>query len=434
MASPTSLIIRSLRTTCRRPIRSLSPSAASLINGRLYTGTSENFKWHRDRDTSDFDPKTTLNSAWYFAVAGFFALSSASSPGSTVCESLEEGKKENLQVHQPSTKNPKVVFVLGGPGSGKGTQCAKIVESYGFTHLSAGDLLRAEIKSGSQYGSMIQNTIKEGKIVPSEVTVTLLQKAMQESGNNKFLIDGFPRNEENRAAFESVTGIEPEFVIFFDCSEEEMEKRLLSRNQGRVDDNIETIRKRFKVFVESSLPVVQQYEQRGKVRKINAARGIKEVFESLQPLFVPFVEEDLLGSTKELLQSIDVGDYGVYKKLCDPALTAFEPEAQGHFVEGLEFHKFYFDMKKKYPSPSATHSEISSPKITLLSDNISLVTYTRLCQNTTVDGNTSVKAFNETRVWQRKKDDTGMLVWKNVHFHRSKSPLHMSHHRTKSDH
>ncbi|KAK4849096.1 hypothetical protein QYF36_020785 [Acer negundo] len=143
-------------------------------------------------------------------------------------------------------KKPTVIFVLGGPGSGKGTQCANIVQHFGYTHLSAGDLLRAEIKSGSENGTMIQNMIKEGKIVPSEVTIKLLQKAIQENGNDKFLIDGFPRNEENRAAFEEVTKIEPEFVLFFDCSEEEMERRLLGRNQGREDDNIETIRKRFK--------------------------------------------------------------------------------------------------------------------------------------------------------------------------------------------
>lgn len=184
-----------------------------------------------------------------------------------------------------------VVFVLGGPGSGKGTQCANIVEHYGFTHLSAGDLLRAEIKSGSENGTMIENMIKEGKIVPSEVTIKLLQKAMLEGGNDRFLIDGFPRNEENRAAFENVTKIEPEFVLFFECSEEEMERRLLNRNQGRADDNIETIRKRFKVFVESSLPVVEHYDARGKVRKIDAARPIEEVFEAVKGIFSPYSEK-----------------------------------------------------------------------------------------------------------------------------------------------
>ncbi|KAG7018903.1 UMP-CMP kinase 3 [Cucurbita argyrosperma subsp. argyrosperma] len=184
-------------------------------------------------------------------------------------------------------KKPTVVFVLGGPGSGKGTQCSNIIEHFGYTHLSAGDLLRAEIKSGSENGTMIQNMIKEGKIVPSEVTIKLLQRAMEKSGNDKFLIDGFPRNEENRAAFEAVTGIEPSVVLFFDCLEEEMERRLLSRNEGRVDDNIETIRKRFKVFLESSIPVIRYYESKGKVRKIDATRPVKEVFESVKAIFAP---------------------------------------------------------------------------------------------------------------------------------------------------
>ncbi|KAL2463759.1 UMP-CMP kinase 3 [Forsythia ovata] len=191
----------------------------------------------------------------------------------------------------PTNKNVTVVFVLGGPGSGKGTQCANIVQHFGYTHLSAGDLLRAEIKSGSENGTMIQNMIKEGKIVPSEVTIKLLQRAMQESGNDKFLIDGFPRNEENRAAFESVTGIEPEFVLFFDCSAEEMENRLLNRNQGREDDNIETIRKRFKVYMESSLPVIEYYNSKGKVRKIDAAKPIEEVFEAVKAVFTPSIDK-----------------------------------------------------------------------------------------------------------------------------------------------
>ncbi|KAM7471985.1 hypothetical protein LguiA_010168 [Lonicera macranthoides] len=197
---------------------------------------------------------------------------------------LEAGnKKANGSL--PTHKEVKVVFVLGGPGSGKGTQCANIVKHLGYTHLSAGDLLRAEKNSGSENGNMIENMMKDGKIVPSEVTIKLLQRAMQEINNDKFLIDGFPRNEENRAAFESVTGIEPEFVLFFDCSEEEMERRVLSRNQGREDDNIDTIRKRFKVFLESTLPVIEYYNSKGKVRKIDAGKPIEEVFEAVKAVF-----------------------------------------------------------------------------------------------------------------------------------------------------
>ncbi|PIA32600.1 hypothetical protein AQUCO_04400057v1 [Aquilegia coerulea] len=209
----------------------------------------------------------------------------------TVVDAANKGVNGSL----PNEKKFKVVFVLGGPGSGKGTQCANIVEHFGFTHLSAGDLLRAEIKSGSENGTMIQNMIKEGKIVPSEVTVKLLQRAMQESDNDKFLIDGFPRNEENRAAFENVTGIVPEFVLFFDCSEEEMEKRLLSRNQGRDDDNIETIKKRFNVFVESSLPVIEYYGSKGKVQKIDACKPVEEVFAAVKAIFTQVHEKEVVG-------------------------------------------------------------------------------------------------------------------------------------------
>ncbi|KAL3651164.1 UMP-CMP kinase 3 [Castilleja foliolosa] len=204
---------------------------------------------------------------------------------------IEATKKEVNGSAALKDKKVTVVFVLGGPGSGKGTQCANIVKNFGFTHLSAGDLLRAEIKSGSENGTMIQNMIKEGKIVPSEVTIKLLQRAILENGNDKFLIDGFPRNEENRAAFESVTGIEPEFVLFFDCPEEEMERRLLGRNEGREDDNIETIRKRFKVYMESSLPVVDYYSAKGKVRKISASRPVDEVFEAVKAVFTSLVDK-----------------------------------------------------------------------------------------------------------------------------------------------
>jgi UMP-CMP kinase len=89
-----------------------------------------------------------------------------------------------------------VIFVLGGPGAGKGTQCAKLVADYGFKHLSAGDLLREEQdRPGSEFGEMIKTYIKEGTIVPLEVTVQLLENAMKssmESGNEGglFLIDG----------------------------------------------------------------------------------------------------------------------------------------------------------------------------------------------------------------------------------------------------
>ncbi|CAL0329445.1 unnamed protein product [Lupinus luteus] len=184
-----------------------------------------------------------------------------------------------------------ITFVLGGPGSGKGTQCAKIVETFGFKHLSAGDLLRREIVSDTKYGSMILTTIKEGRIVPSEVTVKLILREIQSSDNLKFLIDGFPRSEENRIAFEQIIGAEPNIVLFFDCPEQEMVKRVLSRNQGRIDDNIDTIKKRLKVFEALNRPVIDHYAKKGKVHKINAVGTEDQIFEQVRPVFAAFEQD-----------------------------------------------------------------------------------------------------------------------------------------------
>ncbi|EOA80700.1 uncharacterized protein SETTUDRAFT_100202 [Exserohilum turcica Et28A] len=183
-----------------------------------------------------------------------------------------------------------VLFVLGGPGAGKGTQCQKLVSDYGFKHLSAGDLLREEQnREGSQFGEMIKTYIKEGTIVPMEVTIKLLENAMRssmESGENDkklFLIDGFPRKLDQAHAFERSV-CPSKFTLFFDCSEGVMEKRLLRRGEtsGRADDNPESIRKRFRTFVETSMPVVNEFESQGRVVKVNAEQEPDEVYRDVQ--------------------------------------------------------------------------------------------------------------------------------------------------------
>ncbi|GAO13784.1 hypothetical protein UVI_02004930 [Ustilaginoidea virens] len=179
-----------------------------------------------------------------------------------------------------------VVFVLGGPGAGKGTQCANLVDKYGFTHLSAGDLLRAEQqRPGSQFGDLIRDNIRNGLIVPMEVTIQLLENAMTDalraSGSSKgrFLIDGFPRKMDQAHKFED-TVCPAKTVLFFDCPEKVMQERLLERGKtsGRDDDNADSIRKRFRTFVETSMPVVDYYDRQGKVVKIDATPAPDKVF------------------------------------------------------------------------------------------------------------------------------------------------------------
>jgi len=156
------------------------------------------------------------------------------------------------QVRATSASRPQVVFVLGGPGAGKGTQCAKISAAFGYHHLSAGDLLREERnRPDSKYGELINSHIKEGKLVPVEITVKLIQQAMEKLGwaGGRFLIDGFPRSFDNMQGWEAVLGgmVEIKFALFFDATETTMEARLIERGKtsGRADDRPASIKKTF---------------------------------------------------------------------------------------------------------------------------------------------------------------------------------------------
>ena len=199
-----------------------------------------------------------------------------------------------------STNDVTVVFFLGGPGSGKGTQSANLVKDYGFVHLSAGDLLRAEqVREGSQYGALIKDYIREGKIVPMEITVALLSNAMADalqSGNvpgadkeghrPRFLIDGFPRKLDQAVFFEK-TVCPSRLTLFLDCPEEVRESRLMKRGEtsGRDDDNAESIRKRFRVFVETSMPVVTAFAEQDKVVTALATGSVDDVYARIREGF-----------------------------------------------------------------------------------------------------------------------------------------------------
>ncbi|KAI0928167.1 UMP-CMP kinase, variant 3 [Taiwanofungus camphoratus] len=172
-----------------------------------------------------------------------------------------------------------VIFVLGGPGVGKGTQCASLVDDFGFCHLSgacaprprphvprrtnpraAGDLLRAEqAREGSEYGELIRSCIREGQIVPMAVTIKLLENAMRAAletpragdawggGRGRFLIDGFPRQMDQAEKFDNEV-CASSLVLFFTAPEDKMVERLLERGKtsGRDDDNAESIKKRLR--------------------------------------------------------------------------------------------------------------------------------------------------------------------------------------------
>lgn len=123
-------------------------------------------------------------------------------------------------------------------------------------------------------------------------------------------------------------------------------------------------------------------------------------------------EAEILKLSQELLHSIDSGDWNAYVALCDPTITCFEPEALGHLVEGLPFHRFYFDLPGS-PSKPAKQSTIASPFVRVTGD-AAVVTYVRVVQKLDGQGSPISTAAMETRIWQ--KTPAG---WKHVHFHRT---------------
>ncbi len=122
-------------------------------------------------------------------------------------------------------------------------------------------------------------------------------------------------------------------------------------------------------------------------------------------------EAEVLEANSKLLAAIDKGDWDEYAKLCCETITCFEPEANGHLIGGLPFHKYYFDLPA---SNSVRQSSMASPHVRMLGETGAVLTYVRLVQKTGADGAPTTSASNETRIWQKTPDG-----WKHIHFHRS---------------
>ncbi|XP_056396429.1 adenylate kinase isoenzyme 1 isoform X3 [Hyla sarda] len=181
-------------------------------------------------------------------------------------------------------KNSKIIFVVGGPGSGKGTQCERIVQKYGYTHLSTGDLLRAEVSSGTERGKTLSAIMERGELVPLDTVLDMLRDAMiaKADVSKGFLIDGYPREVKQGEEFEKKIAA-PSLLLYIDAGSDTMVKRLLKRGEtsGRADDNEETIKKRLETYYKATEPVIALYEGRGIVRKINAEGSVDDVFKQV---------------------------------------------------------------------------------------------------------------------------------------------------------
>ncbi|KZC13782.1 PREDICTED: adenylate kinase isoenzyme 1 [Dufourea novaeangliae] len=187
----------------------------------------------------------------------------------------------------------KTIWIIGGPGCGKGTQCERIIAKYGFYHISSGDLLREEVASGSPRGASLQELMSKGLFVPTDIVLDLIRERMEKAkseGATKtgFLIDGYPRELEQGLLFEkNVCPVD--LIIFFDVSSETMKTRLLGRAavSQRADDNEETIKKRIEIFNVKNGEIVKHYEN--KVVRINAEGTIDAIFEQVTKAVDPLL-------------------------------------------------------------------------------------------------------------------------------------------------
>lgn len=185
---------------------------------------------------------------------------------------------ERAAVDTSAIKGIPIIWIMGGPGSGKGTQCDRICVKYGYTHMSSGDLLRNEVLSGTPRGRQLYALMADGKPVPNEYVNDLLAETMVKKAASKgFLIDGFPMDSEQADSFISDIG-SPTAVILFEANDTILQERLKSRNN--FDDTEESILKRIDSYNQKTKPVADKF----KANIVSAERTADEIFPDVEAI------------------------------------------------------------------------------------------------------------------------------------------------------
>ncbi len=201
------------------------------------------------------------------------------------------------------------IVLLGAPGAGKGTQSAKLVEEYGFNHLSTGDLLRAAVKEGTELGKKAKGYMDAGELVPDEVVIGLVEEKLQADPDASYLLDGFPRTPAQAVALDGVLsslGKKLDYAIALEVDNEVVVKRMSERRvcrdcgfpgttatgatcpscggemYQREDDNEDTVRNRLEVYDKSTTPLVDYYRGNGILVELDGNRTPDEVFASIK--------------------------------------------------------------------------------------------------------------------------------------------------------
>ena len=182
------------------------------------------------------------------------------------------------------------IVIFGAPGSGKGTQSDKLIEHYKLFHISTGDVLRDNIRRGTDLGKTAKGYIDQGQLVPDELIIDILAQVLDDNKDNVkegVIFDGFPRTIPQAEALEQLLadrGTQIDAVVGLEVPEDELIKRILLRGQmsGRSDDNEETARKRLETYHNQTSPLKAYYEEQGKYRAINGLGSIDSIFDLIK--------------------------------------------------------------------------------------------------------------------------------------------------------
>lgn len=191
------------------------------------------------------------------------------------------------------------LVVFGAPGSGKGTQSARMIDEYGLYHISTGDLLRDHIRRDTELGRVANSYITKGQLIPDDLMIDILDHTLDtnEETSKGVIFDGFPRTIEQAKALNKMLerrGSKVHAVVGLEVSEPELFDRLVKRGKdsGRSDDNPETISNRLKVYHEQTSPLKEFYKNEGKYHGIKGEGTIDDIFDSIKKSLEPTRAEE----------------------------------------------------------------------------------------------------------------------------------------------
>lgn len=186
-----------------------------------------------------------------------------------------------------AARGPEVVLLMGPPGAGKGTQATRVAVARDLTKLSTGDMLRAHVGAGTELGRRAKAIMDAGELVPDDVIIGMVRAELEAADGIRFLLDGFPRTSAQAASLDALLaelGASVTAAVAIQADDDELVRRMLKRAQeeGRSDDNEETIRNRMAVYHRQTKPLLDYYRGQGKLRLVDGLGSVDEVTERIR--------------------------------------------------------------------------------------------------------------------------------------------------------